>query len=400
MLRLRLGPASALEIADEGPPVFGARRPDRALPLDPETDAGAWRSSSPRAVTSAARSSRRCGSLDRDPLRRGRDLRGGRRGGGLERARDPRQPVRDRPRSRRDGARQGHVQQPRPARERAGDGRAAPGGARARGGGDRCLTRRGGGSERLGRALDSLAGDTSRRGFLARVGGALTALTAGGLVGQGDQARRGRGLPLLRPHLHHRLLPPPDRGLPRIDRHGYPLRRRATGSRSTTSAARSTTAASRSSTDGKALRDPDGRPLPPAPRTKVCERDGAELRLRAPRRRRLVPLLRRPRAQARRLLLATSDKRINGDQALEGYCYAGPQGVLRHVLPDQGALLSGALEITLAAAALLAGLTGTWSPCGFSMIETIGPVGHTRRAGDDDLGLRDVHARRAGRRRG
>jgi hypothetical protein len=35
-----------------------------------------------------------------------------------------------------------------------------------------------------------------------------------------------------------------------------------------------------------------------------------------------------------------------------------------------------AVEATLIAAALLAGLTGTWSPCGFSMIETIGPVGH------------------------
>ena len=35
-----------------------------------------------------------------------------------------------------------------------------------------------------------------------------------------------------------------------------------------------------------------------------------------------------------------------------------------------------ALEIALAAAALAAGLTGTWSPCGFSMIETIGPRGH------------------------
>lgn len=36
------------------------------------------------------------------------------------------------------------------------------------------------------------------------------------------------------------------------------------------------------------------------------------------------------------------------------------------------------LELTLVVAALVAGLTGTWSPCGFSMIETIGPVGHTR----------------------
>ncbi len=35
------------------------------------------------------------------------------------------------------------------------------------------------------------------------------------------------------------------------------------------------------------------------------------------------------------------------------------------------------LEITLAVAALLAGFCGTWSPCGFSMIETIGPHGHS-----------------------
>jgi hypothetical protein len=39
-------------------------------------------------------------------------------------------------------------------------------------------------------------------------------------------------------------------------------------------------------------------------------------------------------------------------------------------------MLSG-LEIALAAAGLVIGLTGTWSPCGFSMIETIGPTGHT-----------------------
>jgi hypothetical protein len=35
------------------------------------------------------------------------------------------------------------------------------------------------------------------------------------------------------------------------------------------------------------------------------------------------------------------------------------------------------LELSLGAAALLIGLTGTWSPCGFSMVETIGPTGHT-----------------------
>ena len=37
----------------------------------------------------------------------------------------------------------------------------------------------------------------------------------------------------------------------------------------------------------------------------------------------------------------------------------------------------GFVEIALLAAAVLIGATGTWSPCGFSMIETIGPTGHT-----------------------
>jgi hypothetical protein len=37
----------------------------------------------------------------------------------------------------------------------------------------------------------------------------------------------------------------------------------------------------------------------------------------------------------------------------------------------------GALEIALGIAALLIGATGTFSPCGLSVIETIGPTGHT-----------------------
>ena len=36
-----------------------------------------------------------------------------------------------------------------------------------------------------------------------------------------------------------------------------------------------------------------------------------------------------------------------------------------------------ALEATLIVAGIVAGLTGTWSPCGFSMIDTIGPHGHS-----------------------
>ena len=51
-----------------------------------------------------------------------------RRGRRLASARNPGQPIRDRARPRRHGARQGHLQQPRPARERAGDRGAAAGG--------------------------------------------------------------------------------------------------------------------------------------------------------------------------------------------------------------------------------------------------------------------------------
>jgi hypothetical protein len=40
-------------------------------------------------------------------------------------------------------------------------------------------------------------------------------------------------------------------------------------------------------------------------------------------------------------------------------------------------MLMGPLEIALAAAALLIGATGTFSPCGLSAIDTIGPTGHT-----------------------
>ncbi len=40
-------------------------------------------------------------------------------------------------------------------------------------------------------------------------------------------------------------------------------------------------------------------------------------------------------------------------------------------------MLSDPQLIALIVAGLLVGATGTWSPCGFSMIETIGPTGHT-----------------------
>ena len=256
--------------------------------------------------------------------------------------------------------------------------------------GDRCLSRAGGEPRSAGRWTRSRATPRAAASSPAS-GGALTALTAGGAGREGGQARRGRRLPLLRPHLHDRLLPPPlarrCRGsTPRATRCG-----RATASRSTTSAGRSTTRGEPVDDDGKMLRDPDGRPLPPAPRTQGLRADrgsgtassptldGSWYRCCGGHVRKLAGLL-----------LATSTSGSTATPRSTGYCYSRPQGLLRHVLPDEGALLSGGSRSRSPPRRCSPGSTGTWSPCGFSMIETIGPAGHTRRPRDDARGLRHV----------
>ena len=174
--------------------------------------------------------------------------------------------------------------------------------------------------EHLDRLADSLARDTSRRGFLARVGGALMAVTAARTVGT-----------LVRPgesDAHHLCghtfttgsCPHPT-GLPRIDSRGYPLR--ASDGLPVDDAGRPVDDAGRPVDDsGQLLRDTDGRPLPPAPRTKVCDGvaqkfhfgtkvDGAWYRCCGGKVRKLTDCC------------SYSRRRINGDASLTGYCYAG-----------------------------------------------------------------------------
>jgi hypothetical protein len=173
---------------------------------------------------------------------------------------------------------------------------------------------------RLGRALDSLAAESSRRGFLARAGGALTALTAGGMVAKAIKPGEAEGYHFCG-HIYTTGSCIHPTGMPRIDGHGYPLDADH-GDPVDDLGRRINSAGSPVGTDGNVLRDPDGRPLPPAPRTKVCDAtareydfaphiDGGWYRCCSGRVRKLVDCC------------STSDKRINGDQALEGYCYHG-----------------------------------------------------------------------------
>ena len=173
---------------------------------------------------------------------------------------------------------------------------------------------------RVSRALESLAADTSRRGFLARVGGAITALGAGGLVARAVRPGEADAFHFCG-HIFTTGSCIHPTGLPRIDGRGYPLD--ADDGRPVDNLGRKVNRAGEPvDAGGAVLRDPDGRPLPPAPRTKVCDEtarihdfkpyvDGGWYRCCSGHVRKLVDCC------------AYKNQRINGDEALEGYCYSG-----------------------------------------------------------------------------
>jgi hypothetical protein len=171
---------------------------------------------------------------------------------------------------------------------------------------------------------DKLAMNTSRRGFLARVSGALMAAAGGGadvraVVPPGDaEAYHFCGHTYTTGSCPH----PGGTHLPRIDSHGYPIR--AHDGMPLDDSGRPTDQSGRPVDDhGNLLRDADGRPLPPRPRKKLCQDitaerygfhttvDGAWYRCCGGKVRKLTDCC------------AHHGKRINGDAALAGYCYSG-----------------------------------------------------------------------------
>jgi hypothetical protein len=162
---------------------------------------------------------------------------------------------------------------------------------------------------------------TSRRGFLARTGRALVLAASGGTIST-----------LLRPgqadayhfcgHVYTTDSCPHPTGLPRIDVHGFPLR--AADGHPVDDLGQPVNARGQPlDANGNVLLDPDGLPLPPAPRSRVCQDvvadrigrvthvDGAWYRCCGGHIRKLVDCC------------AQTTQRINGDAALTGYCYGG-----------------------------------------------------------------------------
>lgn len=174
--------------------------------------------------------------------------------------------------------------------------------------------------DRVGGALDGIAGNTSRRGFIARLGAAMMAATAGGVVGRAIEPGEAEAYHFCG-HIYTTGSCPHPTGLPRIDSDGFPLDS-GSGEPVDNLGRRVDGKGSPVNGRGQALRDPDGRPLPPAPRTRVCDEtarqygfrtwtDGAWYRCCGGRVRKLVDCC------------AYSSRRINGDAALTGYCYSG-----------------------------------------------------------------------------
>jgi hypothetical protein len=173
----------------------------------------------------------------------------------------------------------------------------------------------------LGAIADGLATSTSRRGFLARVSKMLSLAAGAGAVGALVDAGDADAFHFCG-HIYTTDSCPHPTGLPRIDAYGFPLR--AADGVPVDDLGRPVDVDGRPvGANGRPLLDPDGRPLPAAPRSRVCQDavarrfdlhtriDGAWYRCCGGHVRKLVDCC------------ARTPRRINGDAALTGYCYSG-----------------------------------------------------------------------------
>jgi hypothetical protein len=174
------------------------------------------------------------------------------------------------------------------------------------------------------RVSDRALEGSSRRGFLERLGGAVIALAGAGSVAGAVLPDEAEAYTNFCGHTYTTGNCPAPTGLPRIDNRGYPLR--ASDGVPVDDLGRPVNSKGDPvDAHGHLLRDADGVPLAPAPRTRTCETtgedagiklglDGSWYRCCGGRIRRI------------RDCCGFTDVRVNGDAALPGYCYPG-----RHV---------------------------------------------------------------------
>jgi hypothetical protein len=168
---------------------------------------------------------------------------------------------------------------------------------------------------------DAALRGSSRRGFLERAGVAIIALAGAGAVARSVLPDESEAYTNFCGHTFTTGNCPHPTGLPRVDRHDYPLG--ASDGQPVDDLGRPINAEGYPVDDrGRVLRDPEGEPLAPAPRSKVCPATGAAHGLEL---RNDGSWYRCCGGRVRRLMdcCGRTDVRINGDQALVGYCYPG-----------------------------------------------------------------------------
>jgi hypothetical protein len=174
------------------------------------------------------------------------------------------------------------------------------------------------------RISDATLRASSRRGFLERLGAAVIALAGVRGVASALLPDEAQAYTNFCGHTYTTGNCPAPTGLPRIDANGYPLR--ASDGVPVDDLGRPINDKGQPiGPRGHLLRDADGVPLAPAPRTKVCQTAGRDYGLQLT----LDGSWYRccgGTVRAIRDCCGVTDVRINGDAALTGYCYPG-----RHV---------------------------------------------------------------------
>ena len=176
--------------------------------------------------------------------------------------------------------------------------------------------------DRIGEALDGIAGNTSRRGFIARVGGAMMAATAGSVVGRAIEPGEADAYHFCG-HIFTTGSCVHPNGHAADRRRRLAARGETRASPSTTSAARSTRRACRSTANGNVLQRPR---RPPDARRRRAPRSATRPRAST----RSTPRSTAPGTAAAAAPSESSStaarsrtQRINGDASLTGYCFSG-----------------------------------------------------------------------------
>lgn len=170
-------------------------------------------------------------------------------------------------------------------------------------------------------ATERIAQGASRRGFLAKVGKLILGAAGGGAVLAAGAGSEDAEAFHFCGHIYTTGSCPHPTGLPRVDSRGYPVR--ASDGAEIDNLGRPVDSEGYALDEsGARLLDLEGRPMPPAPRTPICQEAARRFNIQA---QSDGSWYRCCGGRVRKLMdcCSTHRQRINGDASLVGYCHEG-----------------------------------------------------------------------------